>query len=164
MDHNDPPQADSQLAFLVSECVTLSSRIVVQAKLDSEPDETPNEAPQGTALSLQKYRRSVTSSLDGRSKTHLCVKIPVQKYERPETRYSDAEMRFDNECSLEKVVILGPVNRQQLFSQDGAAAGFLWSVVHHASLVVQFAQCAECQDQVHAAHEAWVMLDIPTIV
>jgi len=88
----------------------------------------------------------------------------MQKNERLETRYSDAEMRLDNEGSLEKVVILGPVNGQQPFSEDGTAAGCLWSVVHGARLVVQFAQCAECQDQVHAAHEAWVMLDILAIV
>lgn len=54
MEHDDSPQADSQLAFLVSEGVTLWGRIVVQAKLDSKPDETPNEAPQGTPLSLQR--------------------------------------------------------------------------------------------------------------
>lgn len=60
MHENDPPEADAQLAFFRREYILVGARVhlgrgvVVQAKLDGEPDEASYEAPEGAALTLPR--------------------------------------------------------------------------------------------------------------
>jgi hypothetical protein len=63
MDENDTPEADAELAFFLREYalggggVNLRGGVVVQAKLDGEPDKASYEAPEGTALTLAQCVR-----------------------------------------------------------------------------------------------------------
>lgn len=51
MHHDDTPEADAQLAFLLGENALLG-RIVVETKLNSEAHKTAHEAPESASLSL----------------------------------------------------------------------------------------------------------------
>lgn len=54
----------------------------------------------------------------------------MQENEGLETGYGDPEVGLDAECAFEKLVVLGPVDRHELFDEQLLRGRFVDLVVH----------------------------------
>lgn len=119
MNHDDTPEADAELALLVSKDALLS-RVVVQSELDREADEPADQTPESATLSLGE----MSEVLCGKSDTYLCVKIPVQKDERLKRRDGRLDLGLVEQPPIEKLAVIWPTIRQEHWAGHGTRVSF----------------------------------------
>jgi hypothetical protein len=95
---------------------------------------------------------------------HLCVQVPLQQYERLKARDGDTEMRFDGQCALKELIVLGPFAWKEFLGRNWAIGGGLETIVDDGGLVIELAQGTKSEDEIHAANITRVVLDIFHVV